>query len=46
MIDVTDDAATANNGGGGTQQSSEEGKEPHSAQAETQVHDPQTAHRT
>ena len=37
MIDATDDATTANNGGDAPQQGSEEGKEPHSAQAETQV---------
>ena len=46
ISDAADDATAANNGGGGTQQGSEEGKEPHSAQGETQVHNPQTAHRT
>ena len=41
MSIAANDAATTI-GGGGARQGSEEGKEPHSAQGEAQVHDPQT----
>ena len=40
ISDAANDATTI--GGGGAQEGSEKGKEPHSAQGETQVHDPQT----
>ena len=41
ISDAANDAATPI-GGGGAQEGSEKGKEPHSAQGEAQVHDPQT----
>ena len=42
MISAAANDAATTVGGGGAQEGSEKGKDPHSAQGEAQVHDPQT----